>query len=278
MDAHYIQRKSAHTNANYRIRFHMKPIAIYYFLDPLCSECWLADSLMKKLSIEYGRYIHIRPIISHIFNDCTTNLKRLTEQPIIDLWNKYYISISIIAASLQGNRAGRSFLRHIQQSIFFHYDDLQSANQPLLKRLITQAARKANLDLNEFYHDIFSDSVEKAYQRDLQLKYEMDVHQYPAFVFFSHYIDDYGIKVTGIKRYETYEYILKEMLQSDSFEQYKPSLIETFQCFKTLQTEEVAFIYDYSLKEAERQIKKLQLMQIVRKIEINGFRLWEYCG
>lgn len=277
MDAHYIQSKSLQSSTNHRMQIRSKPIMIYYFLDPLCNECWLTESHIKKMIIEYGPYIQIRPVISHIFNECHTS-EKLIRSPKIDLWNKYYVLISIKAATLQGNRAGQEYLRHIQQSIILHYEQLQISNRLLLDRLIDQAAKKANLDIIEFYYDLASDVAKKALRSDLHLKNEMDVQQYPTFVFFSKYIDEYGIKVSGIQPYETYEYILREMMQSDLLEQNKPSLIETFQYFKRLLTEEIAFIYDYPLKEAERQIKKLQLKQMVKKIEVNGFDLWEYCG
>lgn len=269
VDAHYVNSKGL----NYRIPLHSKPIMIYYFVDPLCNECYLTESHIKKMIIEYGRYIQIRPIISHIFNECN-----FIQTPKIDLWNKYYVLISIKAATLQGNRFGQEFLRHIQQSIILHYDELQTANRLLLDQLIEQAALKSNLDIIEFYHDLSSDIAKKALQSDLNLKDEMGVNEYPSFVFFSKYIDDYGMKVSGVQQYETYEHILREMLQSDLIEQTKPTLIETFQYFKRLLTEEIAFIYDYPLKEAERQIKKLQLRQMVKKVEVNGFDLWEYCG
>ena len=68
------------------------------------------------------------------------------------------------------------------------------------------------------------------------------------------------------------------MLQFELQNSNKLSLQETFQYFKRLLTEEIAFMYDYPLKEAEKQNKEITIKQMVKEIEVNGFHLWEYCG
>lgn len=34
-----------------------KPVEIYVFVDPLCPECWSLEPILKKLAIEYGRFL-----------------------------------------------------------------------------------------------------------------------------------------------------------------------------------------------------------------------------
>ncbi|MBB6453056.1 hypothetical protein HNQ94_001504 [Salirhabdus euzebyi] len=41
-----------------------KPVEIYVFIDPLCPECWSLEPILKKLTIEYGRFFKLRPIVS----------------------------------------------------------------------------------------------------------------------------------------------------------------------------------------------------------------------
>src|SRR5690625_6938118 len=63
--AYYRNSKLTNTSSKYRFYdFVQKPIAIYVFVDPLCSECWSLEPYLKKLSIEYGRFFSIIPIIS----------------------------------------------------------------------------------------------------------------------------------------------------------------------------------------------------------------------
>lgn len=270
MDAYHLPEKTSQTNSNLPINFHSKPVIIYYFIDPFHSDYSLTDIHLKKLTIEYGRFIQIRPVIRHKIIHVSKNRNDPN-------WNRHFLSISMLAATLQGNRAGRDFLRYIQQSIFLYYEHVQHSKE-ILASLIEQAAVKANLDLHEFYRDLFSDSVNKAYQSDVQLIREMEVTQYPTLVFYSQHTDDYGIKIAGMQNYETYTFILEDILKFELQTVQKLSLEDSFQLFKRLRTEDVAFMYDYSLKEAEKKIKKLRLQRIVKEIEINGFRLWEYSG
>lgn len=44
-----------------------KPIEMYVFIDPLCPECWSLNPYLKKLTLEYGRFFTLIPIISSVF-------------------------------------------------------------------------------------------------------------------------------------------------------------------------------------------------------------------
>src|SRR5690625_4609708 len=149
-----------------------KPIEIYFFLDPLCSKCWSLDPYLKKLSIEYGRFFTIRPIIcNHLnvvqlenspyknYDDFVTNNKSYEidfQQCKENQTQCPSISMAIKAAELQGKNAGRIYLRKIQENFF------------LLKKNITditiliKCALKSNLDIEEFINDLNSDSTKRA--------------------------------------------------------------------------------------------------------------------
>src|SRR5699024_4740872 len=45
-----------------------KPVEIYVFIDLLCPECWSLESYLRKISVEYGRYFTLRPILSGHLN------------------------------------------------------------------------------------------------------------------------------------------------------------------------------------------------------------------
>ena len=64
-----------------------KPIEIYMFIDPLCPECWALEPIIKKLMIEYGRYISLK----HVLGGRLPVLNSRTEQKyesIAELWEK----------------------------------------------------------------------------------------------------------------------------------------------------------------------------------------------
>ena len=271
MDAYDIQNNTAHSSTNYPfVKFINKPVMIYYFIDPLCKECWTIEKSIKKLTMKYGAFFNVRPIISHFFSVPTSHCK---DRFPMDQWNSYYISIGIKAAALQGNKASRDFLRNIQELIFI-YQTIDSTEEVLY-----EAAIQANLDISEFKNDLFSPSALKAYQGDMRLIQEMEVNQFPTLVFFSQHIEDYSIKISGLQSYETYAYLLKKMLQSNTNTKQKIPPLEIYlRNYKRVQTEEVAFIFDLTIIEAENKLKKLQLKQKVKKVESNGRTFWEYRG
>jgi len=272
MDTYYVQSEST-PRANYpSINFIHKPVMIYYFVNPVCELCWSIEVILKKMAIQYGSLFNIRPIISNIFTDsinrCTTNR--------LQIWqgnNRSFLSVGIKAAALQGNKAGRDFLKHIQEAIFL-YGTTNSIEDMLLK-----AAKHANLDMSEFQQDLFSPSARKAFQGDIQLIQEMDVNQFPTFVFFSQYIEDHSIKISGIHSYETYVYVLKNMVPTiDHSMSTMPTIEKYLKKYIRVQTNEIAFIFNLTIKKAECKLKQLQLKQQVKKKEMNGKCFWEYVG
>jgi len=268
MDAYYVQSESTHTSTNYPfIKFINKPVMIYYFVDPFCYDCWSLEASIKKMTMKYGALFNVRPIISHLFNEIRTS-----DRIVPNHWDRYYVSLGIKAAALQGNKVGRDFLRNIQETIFL-YDSSED-----IESILFNAAKYVGVDLNEFQDDFFASSTKNAYQGDMQLTQEMEVKQYPTLVFFSQYIEDYSIKISGLQSYETYTYILKKMLQSntDTTKQNIPPLEIFLKNYSRVKVEEVAFIFDLSINDAEKKLKELQLNQKVKKMEVNGKIVWEY--
>lgn len=275
MDANHVQNESVKSNISYPfIDFHYKPIMIYYFVDPFCQQCWNVEPFIKKMTMEYGAYFNVRPIVGHMFNKAPNRVLELKHETVSNYnhLNKYNGSIGIKAAALQGNKAGRDFLHHVQQLVF-----LYNTNESIVDILL-HAAKKANLDMIEFESDLLSLSAKNAYHSDIKLAHEMGVTKYPTLVFFSQYVEDYSIKVTELQQYEAYSFVLKKMLHLATFTVKKPP-IETFiKKYKRVQTEEVSFIYDIPFKQAERNLKQLQLKQLVKKVVTHQNSFWEYCG
>lgn len=276
MDAYHIHKESMRPNTNLPyIDFIYKPIMIYYFVDPFCHHCWNLETYFKKLTMEYGTYFNMRPIIGPMYNEAPNRLLDKHHHQIVcnyDHLNKYHGALGIKAAALQGNKSGRDFLRNVQEAIFL-YNKIES-----LDDILMHAAEKANIDMNEFKNDLESIAAKKAYESDIQFKHEMDINQYPTILFFSQYIEDYSVKVSGFQSYETYTFVLKKMLHRETIEITKPTIEACLHKYRRVQTEEIAFIFDLTFKEAEKRLKQLQLMQKVKQVIINDNSFWEYCG
>ncbi len=268
-----------------------KPLEIYLFIDPLCPECWAIEPIIKKLMIEYGRYFSIKHVLSGRL--ASLNIaKKQNYESMATLWEKtasrygmscdgnlwfenpisspHLASIAIKAAELQGRKAGIRFLRKLQEVLFLEKQNVSSFD------VLKECAQCVGLDVLEFINDIHSDSAAKAFQCDLKISAEMDVQEIPTLVFFNENIEDEGIKITGYYPYEIYEQIIAEMLTEKPERSTLPPLEVFLQYFKFVASKEIAVVYDMSINEVEREMKKLQLKQIVEQFPVKYGIFWKY--
>jgi predicted DsbA family dithiol-disulfide isomerase len=268
-----------------------KPIEIYFFIDPICPECWALEPLLKKLKIEYGRYFSIKHVISGKLANLNISKKNSFENMAVqwektasrtgmscdgNLWienpisSPYIASIAIKAAELQGRRHGIRFLRKLQEVLFLEKQNI--SNLEVLK----ECAQNVGLDVDEFISDIHSESAAKAFQCDLKITVEMDVKEVPTLVFFNENTEEEGIKITGSYPYEIYVQILEEMLSEHPNQSPLPP-IETFmRFFRLVGSQEIAVVYNMSIAEVDREMKKLLLKQMVEQIPAKHGMFWRY--
>lgn len=272
MNAFLMNNKSTQTSSKYTpIDYINKPIIIYYFINPFCETYWSIEPILKKITMEYGAFCSIRPVINHSFLGLQDKVGNKQSTNVLNTAEKHSISIAIKAAALQGNKAGSDYLRNIQECLF-----LYQKTDPV-DTIIQHAAEQSTVDVHEFENDLFSTSAKKAYESDRQLAHEMEVIQFPTFVFLSQHIEDYSIKVSGIHSYETYTFILEKILEMEVVEKSTPSFEDFLKLYRRFKTEDLAFVLNISFKEAEKKLKELQLMQKVKKIQYTEYSFWEVC-
>ncbi|WP_442599191.1 ClpXP adapter SpxH family protein [Neobacillus sp. D3-1R] len=268
-----------------------KPIEIYMFIDPLCPECWALEPIIKKLMIEYGKYFSIKHILSGRI--ATLNIsKKKNYESIAEFWEKtasrtgmscdgslwlenpvsspFIASVAIKAAELQGRRAGIRFLRKLQEVLFL--DKQNISNFEVLKN----SASSIGLDVEEFITDIHSESAAKAFQCDLKITAEMEVDEIPTLVFFNENAEDEGIKITGYYPYEVYVQIIEEILQEKPVKQAPPPLECFLKYFSLVASKEIAVVYNMTISQVEREMKKLLLKQKVEQVPVKYGMFWRY--
>lgn len=270
------------------INYVQKPVEMYVFIDPLCSECWALEPYLKKLAVEYGRFFTIKHVISGQLTALNPNgLNKTTpgqKQKIYcgsfekaysgyeELDYPWVPALAIKSAELQGKKAGKLFIRRIQETLFIKKQNI--CNEDILLR----CAKEAALDLEEFQRDLFSTTSKRALQCDLKLAGEMEVDYSPTIVLFNQQIEDEGVKLSGLYPYDIYEFVLKEILQRTPIPSVKPSLIDYLEKQQIVGTEELSVIYDWSIDKTEREMKKLQFQQIVEKVSDKNESFWRYIG
>ncbi|MFQ3543901.1 ClpXP adapter SpxH family protein [Halobacillus rhizosphaerae] len=270
-----------------------RPIEIYVFIDPLCPECWSLEPFLKKLTIEYGRFFTLRPIISGKLASLQQNkvekpeqLKKVWDNTATrtgmccdgDVWLENPISsplatsLAVKAAELQGKKAGMRFLRKVQEYVFLEKKNISE------EEILIECANKSKLDVHEFKKDLHSEAAKRALQCDLKLTHEMEVETTPTLVIFNEYEEDAGLKITGIYSYEVYVKVLQEMLQKEPKPSVKPELEDFLMHYRFVANKEIAVVYDWSEQQAKKEMKKLVLKQKVREVPVKHGAFWEYIG
>ncbi|SIR43121.1 Predicted dithiol-disulfide isomerase, DsbA family [Domibacillus enclensis] len=258
-----------------------KPLELYVFVDPLCSECWSLDPIVRKLQIEYGHYFKLKQVLTGKLTSLNAVRRPLAvernglvceESVWVDdsASSPFLASIAIKAAELQGKRAGSKFLRKFQEQLFLDKENVADA------AILNRCAEEAGLDTSEFLNDLYSAGATKAFQCDLAITCEMDVEQTPTIVFFNERIEEEGIKISGLYSYDIYVQILQEMLEEIPEPLEPPSLGEFMQYFRIAATNEISGVYDWTDAQTECEMKKLLLQRKVRKINTKHGTFWEY--
>lgn len=251
-----------------------KPLEMYVFLDPLCPTCWDMQPTLRKLQIEYGQYFTVRTVLSTQLNKLntvcnfpSTNLSNDLEC-ISRIEHSVFPSFAVKAAEFQGKKAALRFFIKIQEYLFLKTKNVTSFS------VLQEIAEEVNLDVDEFVHDFLSNECARSFQNDLSITCEMEVDSFPSIVFFNENIEDEGIKVAGNYPYEIYVQILQEMLYEKPKIQDPPSLEKLFDRFHSLTTNEIASYYNISDQLAERELKKLLLLQKVERLILPNTVFW----
>ncbi|QHZ46259.1 protease adaptor protein SpxH [Bacillus sp. NSP9.1] len=267
-----------------------KPMEIYMFVDPLSPECWALEPVIKKLKIRYGRFFTLRMITACSIT--ALNVQKRKKHRLAETWEKiacrsgmscdgtlwydnalsapYLASLALKAAELQGRKAGLQFLRSMQENLFLNQQDITD------EEVLFHIAENTRLDVEEFKKDLHSQSAVKALQCDMKIAAEMEVESVPTLTYFNSLREAEGLKVTGNYSYDVYEEVLFEMLDDEPKPSQTPPLELFVEYFQFVADKEIAVVYDWSLEEVEREMKKLAFARKVERVEAKHGMFWRY--
>ncbi|WP_245723070.1 DsbA family protein [Natribacillus halophilus] len=264
-------------------------LEIYIFTDPLCPDCWGFEPKIKKIRLEYGHLFKMRFFI--VPEAASGRVNEQNRQSLADLWEKTATrtgmccdgdiwhenplshsdapAIAVKAAEMQGRQYGLRYLRRLREALFLKKENVSKED------VLLRCAQRSELDLHEFHKDLHSDLARKALASDVNTTHEMEAESVPTMIFFNDCIEDAGIKISGLHNYDVYVDILTNMLGEIPEPRPKMSLGDFMNTYQFVATQEVAEVYDLSMKEATSHLKALQLQQKVERVPVKKGAFWQ---
>lgn len=172
-------------------------IEIFLFVNPMGINSYEAEEIVETFSKERDEKVRIRFIPLLNFNSVKKQLLNESfENTSIDNRNKMYTdsfkaSLAFAAASIQGKKKARTFLRILQKNI------IDNGNQ-YSRKLVLKSAQIANLDVEMFQEDLDSDLAKTAFTKDQKLAQEMSVQDTPSCVLFNGLDEKYGYRIDSV--------------------------------------------------------------------------------
>lgn len=245
-----------------------RPVELYVFIDPLCPSCWSLQPILRRLQVEYEQYFTLRVALRTSLKNLNINANPSCRTPYCENSNPSFPSLAIKAAEFQGKRAGFRFLSKLLDYTFSQSKNISSFD------VLLEVAEDLHLDVDEFVRDFKSQNALRNLQIDLFLASEMGVSQAPTFVFFNENIEDAGLKIDGLYDYEVYVQVLSELIPNEIFAEQPPAIELLLNRFEAMTTEEIATIYNRSLSDTERELKKKVLLQKIERLTVDQATYW----
>jgi len=269
-----------------------KPLTITYFTDPICSSCWGIEPQLRKLKLEYGRFIKFYYHMGGLLPDWSYNSGGISKpsdvahhwdevslhynMPILgDVWledplpSSYPPSIAFKAAQLQDEYKAIAFLRISREMLF-----LQKKNITRWEHL-SDAAAAAGLNPAQLKKD-YEQTAEALFQDDLAMARSMGVRGFPS-IFISDK-DKHTEFVYGVKPYEVYTKAIRRLLADAQPAPYDKSWDALFGVYPTLTTREFAELSEVSLDAAATTLGELKTAGRLGCFSTRNGDLWQKLG
>ncbi len=266
-----------------------KQVKIVYFTDPICSSCWGIEPQLRRMKMEYGKYIDIEYYMGGLlpswegFNgggitkpsDVYHHWEEVSHyygMPMIgDVWLKdplpssYPPSIAFKAAQMQDKDKSILFLRRLREMVFV---EAKNITRP---ELISEAATWAGLDAKQLEADM-KDKAIHAFEKDLLKARQMGVRGFPT-VFFE---DANGNRLTvyGFRGYEEFEANIKRLAPDAKAESLSPDALGYFKPFNSLTAKELSVFGRTSMEASTAALIELEKAGKTIAIATKNGTLW----
>lgn len=266
-----------------------KPVKIVYFTDPICSACWGIEPQLRRMKMEYGKYIEIEYCMGGLlpkwegFNgggiskpsDVYHHWEEVSHHygmPMVgDVWLKdplpssYPPSIAFKAAQIQDEEKAILFLRRLREMVFV---EAKNITRP---ELIAEAAAWAGLDVKQLEADS-KDKAIQLFEQDLLKARQLGVRGFPT-VFFS---DNSGNRLTvyGVRGYDEFEASIKRLASDAMPASLSTDALVYFNPFKSLTAKELSVFTKTSLESSTETLNALEKAGKTSAVVTKNGTLW----
>lgn len=269
-----------------------KPLTITYFTDPICSTCWVIQPALRKLKLEYGKYININYMMGGLLpswdnydrgdikkpTDAAKHWEEMSKEHSVpldgDIWiddplaSSYPPSIAFKAAQLQSNDKAVSFLRRLQELIFIEKKNITKWPE------IEKAALACGLDSALLFKDAKAKGL-GLFQEDLDHASALKVTRFPTILFAVG--GETKTTISGLQTYEKFEEIIAEFLPAATKKSIQLSPEALFERFNTMTESEYCFLCDCTTQESTKILNNLQQKGVIKKHATKNGTVWSYC-
>lgn len=267
-----------------------KPIQVTYFTDPICSTCWIIQPALRKMQLEYGKFLNIHYVMGGLLpswneyssgsisrpSDAASHWEEVCikyNMPLDgDIWHEdplnssYPPSIAFKAAQMQDKEMALIFLRRIKEMVFVEKRNI------IKWQYLKEAAFEAGLDTARLKRD-YDGEAKELFNQDLLLGKELGITSFPTMIFSAQGFP--SITVKGFQHYERYEEIILGMLCSGTKEQIDTSPKTLFTRYPCMVDQEFALLSNISIEQATIILNELYEQGFVNKEDSKNGILWK---
>jgi 2-polyprenyl-6-methoxyphenol hydroxylase-like FAD-dependent oxidoreductase/predicted DsbA family dithiol-disulfide isomerase len=267
----------------------IKPLQVLYFTDPVCSTCWIIQPLLRKLHLEYGKYLEIKYCMGGLLpswegynrgmikqpSDAAQHWEDVCKQYDIpldgDVWfedplpSSYPPSIAFKAAQMQDTDKAILFLRRIKEMLFLEKKNI------IKWEYLEKAAFETGLDSARLRRD-FDGKAQELFRADLELAADLGIRVFPTLIFSDG--KSQLSRLAGYHPYEKFEAIIQKLVPDAKKEQIVTDPYQLFETFYSMTDKEFSVISDIPTDEARRQLMSLFEEGIIDRHESKNGIIW----
>ena len=278
-------------------------LEILAFTDPVCTWCWGAEPVLRKLQVGYGDQVRMRPVMGGLVEDIrafydsanaiggdpersnaqiaahwleaserhgmpvrTEGFRLFTAEVV----STYPQNIAVKAAELTDPSLAARYLRRLREA------SAAEARETGRREVLIELAGEVGLDLATFIGHLTDGSAEQAFRADLELTRQFGVSGFPTFRL------SYGERALLLRGYQGFAAMqaVIETLCAGTLQWRAPtpdadSLLGFLHTFGRAAPVELATVFDLSPTDLERLLAGLEAAGNIRRVAAGQGCFWE---